>query len=169
MQVFAKRVIKNRPSVMRNSRKSLLPKQVFSIILSLMVFNCYNLLIFCYISRRRCFWKLFVFPVRNKWECVYLNLYSSFFLILFYFLHGSMPILTLGNPSCHRGFVWRILTVRAEQSDLLPARWQSLSVGTHVSRVDGTYPGPCYATDPSVRQASVSYISFRRHSLTSQM
>lgn len=30
MQVFAKRVIKNRPSVTRNSGKSLLPKQGFS-------------------------------------------------------------------------------------------------------------------------------------------
>lgn len=31
MQVFAKRVIKNRPSVTRNSGKSLLPKQGFSV------------------------------------------------------------------------------------------------------------------------------------------
>lgn len=43
-----------------------------------------------------------------------------------------MLILTLGNPSCHSGFVWRILTVRTEQSDLLPVRGQSLSVGIPV-------------------------------------
>lgn len=64
MQVFAKRVIKNRPSVTRNSRKSLLPKQVLSITLSIM-----GLIVIIYsycATPQRCFWKLFVFPVRDK-------------------------------------------------------------------------------------------------------
>lgn len=82
-----------------------------------------------------------------------------------------MLILTLGNASCHSGFVWRILTVRTEQSDLLPVRGQSLSLGIPVLLWMGRTqalampqaPPPTHTHTP-VRQASVSYISFRCHS-----
>lgn len=47
MQVFAKRVIKNRPSVTRNSGKSLLPKQGFSVGLA-------DAFSWCHRSGRRC-------------------------------------------------------------------------------------------------------------------
>lgn len=61
---FYKKWLKIDPLVMRNSRKSLLPKQVFSNSLSLMVFNCSNLLIVCDISGM--FLKSLCFSLRNK-------------------------------------------------------------------------------------------------------
>ena len=136
MQGFAKRVIKNRLAVTRNSRKSLLPKQVFSIILSLMVFNCYNLLIFYYISQR-CFWKLFVFHLGTSrnffiWTSSTFFPPPNFIFFLFIFFNMSVLILTLSNPSCHSGFVWRILTVRAKQTDLLRVKVIPLSPNTRV-------------------------------------
>lgn len=138
MQGFAKRVIKNRLAVTRNSRKSLLPKQVFSIILSLMVFNCYNLLIFYYISQR-CFWKLFVFPLGTS-RSLFIWTSSTFFpppnfifaFLFLFFFNMSVLILTLSNPSCHSGFVWRILTVRAKQTDPLRVKVIPLSLSTRV-------------------------------------
>lgn len=111
---------------MKNSRKSLLPKQVFSIILSLMVFNCYNLLIFYYISQRRCFWKLFVFPLRKSRSLFIWTSSIIFFNLIF--LLFSMLILPLGDPSFYRGSVWRILMVEQAFSDLLPVSWWFLSV-----------------------------------------
>lgn len=44
----------------------------------------------------------------------------------------SVLILTLSNPSCHSGFVWRILTVRAKQTDLLRVKVIPLSPSTRV-------------------------------------
>lgn len=73
---------------MRNSRKSLLPKQVFSNSLSLMVFNCSNLLIVCDISGT--FLRSLCFSLRNKsgfilWTTL-VFFFKSIYLILFVYL-----------------------------------------------------------------------------------
>lgn len=78
-------------------------------------------------------------------------------------------ILTLGDPSCHSGFVWRLLTGRTEQSDLLSVRAQSLSLGIPVLLWMGCTQALAMPQTPPpphtpVRRASVSHISFRCHS-----
>lgn len=96
-------MIKNRLSVTRNSRKSLLPKQVFSIILSLMVFNCYNLLIFYYILRDVSESSLFFLWGTSRslfiWTSSTIFPPNFIFGCFFFFFNMSVLILTLSNPS----------------------------------------------------------------------